>query len=369
MEYFEVQPNHKKGKKKEYKYNNKNILYLLVIFSLLSIIFFLFIDYLFPSEHKKNNEEKQIKENKNINPNDSPSVIKLDNNPQLHTEFILNLLTNYNKIDFSIFETNLKTIIQKIYSIIYNQKENEDFYKILSTIYGAFLADSMGSFCEFKPFNRNNHLEIFNLNERHIFKPGQVTDDSEMAMSQAYGIMDNTEIKVLNENLIYYYYLIWYNSHPLDIGTTTRKALNILKLDENNNIKNIKFSRRIKEQIAEKNNDSLSNGFLMRISPLLCWFYMVNENYIREILKTKNNEKYYELYSKILSITDKDNQLTHPNRENSVSGAIFIFLGICAMEQEYSGKEILKMLEILFSNDNFEMKSEENILKNHFVNR
>ena len=52
-----------------------------------------------------------------------------------------------------------------------------------------------------------------------------------MAMSQAFAIMDNTNYKTLNEHLIYYYYSIWYHSHPLDIGITTRNALNILKLD------------------------------------------------------------------------------------------------------------------------------------------
>ena len=51
-------------------------------------------------------------------------------------------------------------------------------------------------------------------------------------MSQAYAIMDNENINELNENLIYYYYLIWYNSHPLDIGITTRKALSMVKLDK-----------------------------------------------------------------------------------------------------------------------------------------
>ena len=106
----------------------------------------------------------------------------------------------------------------------------------------------------------------------------------------------------------------------------------------------------------------------MRISPILCWFYMVNRDYIRKILDTKNNEKYYELYSKIFVQIEKDSQLTHPNRENTVAGAIFIFMGICAMEQKYSGNEILNMIEILFSANNFNKIIEEKTLKNHFIN-
>ena len=226
----------------------------------------------------------------------------------------------------------------------------------------------MGSFCEFKPFNKNNHLEIFAKNGYHIFKPGQITDDSEMAMSQAFGIMDNLQINELNQNLIYYYYLIWYNSHPLDIGITTKKALNILKLDEYNNIKNNIFTEKIRQKIKNENSGSLANGLLMRISPILCWFYMINREYIKKILETKNSEKFYELYTKIIKQIEKDSQLTHPNRENAVVGSIYIFMGICALEQKYSGKQILEMIGILLDDNNFQFKKEERTLKNHFIN-
>ena len=375
MEYFEVGDNYEKEKKlvkKKYQYNSQNILYLITLFSFLTILFFLFSNYFIPKELKNNNSKTEINNQDTkdtiTNSNDLYSTDSFASNPHLHTEFIFNLLNNYNKIDLNIFESNLKIIVQKIYNIINNKKDNEDAYIILSTIYGAFLADSMGSFCEFKSFNRNNHLEIFSKNDGYVFKPGQVTDDSEMAMSQAYGIMDNAQINELNENLIYYYYLIWANSNPLDIGTTTRKALNIIQLDENNNIKNNIFTEKIKKKIEELNHDSLANGFLMRISPFLCWFYMLNRDYIKDILKTKKSEKYYELYYKILIQIEKDNQLTHPNRENAVSGALFVFMGLCAMEQKYSGKEILNMIEILLNENNFDIKTEEKTLKNHFIN-
>ena len=370
MEYFEIETDDKKKKRvkqKNFKFNRIRFIHLLILFSFLSILFFLFLNFIFPKGSKESKGELN-EENPNKDSNDFSLLQSLETNPHYHTEFIMNLLSNYNKIDFNNFERNLKITVQKIYSIINNEKENEDAYIILSSIYGAFLADSMGSFCEFKSFNKNNHLEIFSKNRGHIFKPGQVTDDSEMAMSQAYAIMDNGDIEELNENLIYYYYLIWYNSHPLDIGMTTRNALNILKLDENNNIKNVLFTEKVKHQIERKNSNSLANGLLMRISPILCWFYMINKKYIKEILNSKNSAKYYELYLKIVKQVEKDSQLTHPNRENAVSGAIFIFMGLCAMERSYSGKQILDMLEILFNDKNFEINNEEKILKNHFIN-
>ena len=117
----------------------------------------------------------------------------------------------------------------------------------------------MDSFCEFKSFNKNNHLNIFDKNKNYILKPGQVTDDSEMALSKAYAIMDNSDIYNLNQNLIFYYYLIWYESHPLDIGVTTRNALSTVILNEKNNIKSNIFTDEIKEQIKEKNYNSLAN--------------------------------------------------------------------------------------------------------------
>ena len=369
MEYFEIDNNIKHKKRRNYKnkFNYKKLFCFIIVFFLPFLLFFLISDNLFPKEIKTS-KEKSMEKLPDNNSNDSISIPSLEKDYPSNTEFIMNLFTNYNKIDFVNFERNLKITNEKIYSIINHKKENEDAYIILSTIYGAFLADSMGSFCEFKPFNKNNHFEIFKENNRHIFKPGQVTDDSEMAMSQAYAIMDNENINELNENLIYYYYLIWYNSHPLDIGITTRKALSMVKLDKDNNVKNNIFTEEIKKEIKEINSGSLANGLLMRISPILCWFYMVNRDYIRKILDTKNNEKYYELYSKIFVQIEKDSQLTHPNRENTVAGAIFIFMGICAMEQKYSGNEILNMIEILFNGNNFNKIIEEKTLKNHFIN-
>ena len=67
-----------------------------------------------------------------------------------------------------------------------------------------------------------NHQRIY-TNER--FKNGQSTDDSEMALSKAFAIMDMKTINELDQNLIFYYYGIWIMSRPLDQGFTTSSAL------------------------------------------------------------------------------------------------------------------------------------------------
>ena len=378
MEYFEIEKDNIKEKKKNMKKQEKKNKqkYLIWIFAFLIIILFIIynkynLEANKPniSKEKKSNDQKIPKDNNKVENINKYNLEYIKESPYLHTQFIFNLFKRNNNLDLTIFNNNLNKIKQKIYFAINNKKENQELYIILSTIYGAFLADSMGSFCEFKPFNKNNHLSIFNLNSNSIFKPGQVTDDSEMAMSQAFAIMDNGNYKTLNEHLIYYYYLIWYNSNPLDIGLTTRSALNLLQLDNKVNItNNIIFSEEIKNIIARKNSGSLANGFLMRLSPLLTWFYMINKNYINQILESKSSEKFYELYKKILVEAEKDSQLTHPNRENAVAGSIFIFMGLCAMEQKYSGEEILDIIKILFKHNDFNIKKEEKTLKSHFTN-
>ena len=128
------------------------------------------------------------------------------------------------------------------------------------------------------------------------------------------------------------------------------------------------FSDEIKSKIAKKNYSSLSNGFLMRASPLLTWFYMVNKNYVKEILETKSNEKYLELYIKIHDEMSKDIQITHPNPELPKSGSLMIFMGLCAMEQKYSGQEIIKMTQNLLNNNYFTNNDILFKIKTHFEN-
>ena len=329
-----------------------------------------------PVSNKKksndNDKSKSIEEEK-------IQILIFEKNPHEYTLYLLDLLYKTKEINFKLFEKNIKSIKKKINSIIdkRDDKENEDLYIILSTIYGAFLADSMGSFCEFTEFNRRNHDMIFKVTKDTIFQPGQVTDDSEMAMSLAYSIMDNPNKKSLNQNLMFFYYVIWYYSNPLDIGNTTETALSVIdqkyleqKLDiTSNNI----FNANIKKYINKSNKDSLANGLLMRLSPLLTWFYMMNKSYIKKTLETDPNDKtisgkFYNLYQKIFVEVEKDGQLTHPNRENAVAGSILIFIGLCAMSRKFSGREILNLVQILFEDNHFNPKGEENKLRNYYIN-
>ncbi len=225
----------------------------------------------------------------------------------------------------------------------------------------------MGSGAESKSKDKSNYLLIYNENGR--FKPGQVTDDSEMAMSQAYAILETPNYKSLNEHLLYYFYALWYHSNPIDIGPVTKSALNYLNMDKINITDEEIFTNIIKDKIKLKNSESLANGFIMRASPFLCWFYMANKKYIQNTLLTKSTISYFELYNKVYNEMIKDIQLTHPNKENVVAGSIYIFMGLCSMEH-FSGKEILENTQILLENDYFknELNEEEFKVKKHFEN-
>jgi ADP-ribosylglycohydrolase len=285
-------------------------------------------------------------------------------NPYLATHYILSIFKNSSKLNLDLFEKNLELLRGKINTIIKNKYLYQDEYIILSSIYGAFLADAMGSATEFRTKSKDNHYDIYS--EEGVFKPGQITDDSEMAMSQAFAILDTYNYKTLNPNLLFYYYGIWYASDPLDIGTTTSSALSLLDLTKVNIDDPNIFSEKIKSKIASKNSASLANGFLMRASPLLCWFYMVNKKYVKETLETKSSEKYLQLYIKIRQEMSKDTQITHPNPELPISGSLMIFMGLCAMQQKYSGQEIIEMALLLLNNDYFIYNEIEYKIKNSF---
>ena len=288
-------------------------------------------------------------------------------NPHLVTDYFFKIINDASKLNLFLFEKNVQKLKEKIYLIIDNKDRYKDSYAILSSIFGAFLADSMGSSTEFMQKGKENHLYIYN-ETNYRFRPGQITDDSEMAMSQAFAILDNYQYKTLNPNLLYYYYVLWYKSNPLDIGTTTRNGLSYLDIEKVNiNDENI-FTEKIKSKISIKNSGSLANGFLMRASPLLTWFYMVHKSYIIEILKSQSSEKYLELYKNIHAELAKDTQLTHPNPETAVSGSIIIFMGLCSMRKIYTGKEVLEKVKILFENNYFgdELNESEYKIKKHF---
>ncbi|QKF94512.1 ADP-ribosylglycohydrolase [Fadolivirus algeromassiliense] len=137
--------------------------------------------------------------------------------------------------------------------------------RISGAIYGQFIGDALGTRYEFQKRDtvisrtniekhaNDNFLPILGEGPFNVMK-GQVTDDTELAMGLLHSIL---ETGMYDKNAAAAKYIKWYNSNPFDIGNTTRMALDSA-MTYNDIINNA----------AKFNKESLSNGCLMRISPL-----------------------------------------------------------------------------------------------------
>ncbi len=134
--------------------------------------------------------------------------------------------------------------------------------KILGCMYGQLIGDALGTRYEFSSSHEvqqkvkndieDNQLNILGDGPFHLL-PGQVTDDSELALGLLVSIINN---KGYQKEAVAKKYIKWFQSNPFDIGRTTRFAF-----ERANNYQDI-----IKN--SQFNSNSLSNGCLMRISPL-----------------------------------------------------------------------------------------------------
>ena len=265
-------------------------------------------------------------------------------------DILLNL--NIKDLNEKIINKNIENIAIKLEEL--SPKNDKHKYNCLSCIYGAFLGDSMGSCCEFSYPSNTNHLGIFeNIG---IFLPGEVTDDSEMAMSSAFAYID-----ILNENpsreqdIIYYYFCVWRCTGPKDIGNATSNALRFWK------DKTIEETEYNYEIVKGFNWDSLANGFLMRISTFISYYYYKN-------LKTIYNtiEKYFtneideiteeirHLYYDIYTESSKNTEITHPNYENGISSAVFTLMALIGMVTNDANKVYSMFKKITFCKNFFD---------------
>ena len=248
-------------------------------------------------------------------------------------------LSSFNKvktINQENYEELIKNINKNVKILVNHIKdlkdipENNDFYKCLSCIYGAFLGDALGAYCEFHPPNPDNYKNILKGKPMFGDSPGQVTDDSEMAMCCAYAIMDNPDMLRLDSDYLYYYYGCWFLSHPRDIGYTTRSALKIFKTRDFDPNKKNNFQNNF-NIIKNLNYKSLANGFLMRTSTFISWCYYRFKKLIEETFKTLENEKLFELFEIIKIQAKKDNICTHPNDSLCISHSIFVIMALAAI--------------------------------------
>lgn len=134
---------------------------------------------------------------------------------------------------------------------------------------GAFIGDSIGSYREFDRGDCPDSLieEALKMPGGGCWRlsPGQVTDDSELAMCLMRGLLAGEGKFDLFHHALYYGHWIAYG--PFDIGNTTRNGLGPLRQCIDN--PNPGYA----QEAAKRGPgaSSMSNGSLMRITPLAVW--------------------------------------------------------------------------------------------------
>ena len=247
---------------------------------------------------------------------------------------LLGIKLNKLKEKGKILKRNVKLVEQLLNNL--NEAKETHKYICLSCIYGAFLGDSIGSCCEFSEASNENHKLIFT--QEKLFLPGEITDDSEMALSAAFAYIDslnNDHSKI--QDYLYFYFCIWRNSGPKDIGFATNDALALWQYED---IKDTKFNP---EEVKQINWNTLANGSLMRISTFIAFYYYSNINQLYDIIprcfndKNKDsenddlNDEICNLYKNIYKELYKNVQITHPNYENGISCSVFTLMVLLGM--------------------------------------
>ena len=277
----------------------------------------------------------------------------MENNGDINIKNMNKILLDLSKKNINT--TNLEKNIDDITIELYNLDPEKDRHKYncLSCIYGAFLGDSIGSCCEFSAPSKNNHLYIFKY-ENGIFKPGEVTDDSEMAISAAFAYIDilNSDPSLI-QDLIYYYYCVWRSSGPKDIGHATSAALRHWKYSS---IIDTKFNN---QMVRMANWNSLANGFLMRISTFITYYYYTHLNIIYNIItnffkieQSELSDEIINLYFNIFVESYKNVEVTHPNYECGISSAVFTLMTLVGMVTK-DAKKVISIFELISQSKKF----------------
>jgi len=153
-----------------------------------------------------------------------------------------------------------------------------------ATVIGSFIGDSLGSYNEFqKSVSDDEVKEALKMpgGGPHNVGPGQITDDSELALCLGRGLLEGGLDNVARN------YIRWIKSNPFDVGHTCFKAFSI-DASENQALNMTKNARKF-------NIDSKANGALMRLTPAIVYGHNLSDD-------------------KLVKLVKEDALLSHPNQ-------------------------------------------------------
>ena len=134
-------------------------------------------------------------------------------------------------------------------------------------ILGALVGDSVGSYLEFVFGDLSNEQVKKCLQMPgggcHKVAPGQVTDDGELTMCLMHGLVAGQGVLDLCHICVQYAH--WLSSTPFDVGNTTRNGLSKCSAVSKDPTKAWQAAKK------GRGKTSLSNGAMMKISPLGVW--------------------------------------------------------------------------------------------------
>lgn len=183
------------------------------------------------------------------------------------------------------------------------------FERAAGVLAGQFCGDSYGSQYEFM---RTHDIEVkmsrrgemsFGSSSMADTLPGQLTDDSELALALMRSIVEN---KCYNAESARRRYCEWLESNPFDVGITTSNALRGV------------YSR-----------ESQANGAMMRLSPLCIWL----------AAHTESNS--FEAVDEFVSA---DAALTHPSRICVEANVLFARVVVSMLRDGLSAPRVMQML-------------------------
>ncbi|KAH7491942.1 hypothetical protein PRIC1_002587 [Phytophthora ramorum] len=155
--------------------------------------------------------------------------------------------------------------------------------------YGAFLGllcgDAAGATLEFSPgiITESDVSRAMTMPGGGVFRvgKGQITDDSELALSLARGLLGHHPDEGFPLESVARQYAAWCDSKPFDIGNTCATAFGIAPDADGN------YAVAMTQAAATSCSASEANGSLMRIAPLAIWSVGGSESTIAALARTE----------------------------------------------------------------------------------